>query len=166
MWLYNHVAGKDDLLDGLVDIAFGEIDLACDGGDWKTAMRRRATSAREVPARHRWAIGLMASRTRPGTSNLRHHDSVLRCLRESGFSIAMAAHAYSALDSYIPSFSGGAFATSLSRKTFIALATDFRRWARNRSKLSLSQSCSSVGSDWSRSAPGNFCSTFPRYFAG
>ena len=90
MSLYNHVASKDDLLDGLVDIVFGEIDLACDG-DWKTAMRRRAISTREVLARHRWAIGLMESRTRPGPSNLRHHDSVLRCLREAGFSIPMAA---------------------------------------------------------------------------
>ena len=104
MSLYNHVAGKDDLLDGLVDIVFGEIDLACDDGDWKRAMRGRAISAREVLARHRWAIGLMESRTRPGPSNLRHHDSVLRCLREAGFSIAMAAHAYSALDSYIYGF--------------------------------------------------------------
>jgi AcrR family transcriptional regulator len=104
MSLYNHVAGKDDLLDGLVDIVFSEIDLSCEGGDWKSAMRRRAISAREVLARHRWAIGLMESRTRPGPANLRHHESVLRCLRESGFSVPLAAHAYSALDSYIYGF--------------------------------------------------------------
>ena len=104
MSLYNHVAGKDDLLDGLVDIVFSEIDLSCEGGDWKAAMRRRAISAREVLARHRWAIGLMESRTHPGPANLRHHDSVLRCLRESGFSVPLAAHAYSALDSYIYGF--------------------------------------------------------------
>jgi len=103
MSLYNHIASKDDLLDSLVDIVFGEIDLACDG-DWKTAMRRRAISAREVLARHRWAIGLMESRTRPGPLNLRNHDSVLRCLREAGFSLAMTAHAYSAMDSYIYGF--------------------------------------------------------------
>ena len=104
MSLYNHVAGKDDLLDGLVDIVFSEIELSCEGGDWKAAMRRRATSAREVLARHRWAIGLMESRTHPGPANLRHHDSVLRCLREAGFSVPLAAHAYSALDSYIYGF--------------------------------------------------------------
>ncbi|HYM97555.1 MAG TPA: TetR/AcrR family transcriptional regulator C-terminal domain-containing protein [Candidatus Sulfotelmatobacter sp.] len=104
MSLYNHVADKDEVLDGLVDIVFSEIHLDCNGGDWKTAMRQRAISARDVLARHRWAIGLMESRSRPGPANLRHHDLVLRCLREAGFSIAMAAHAYSALDSYIYGF--------------------------------------------------------------
>ncbi len=104
MSLYNHVANKDELLDGLVDIVFSEIDLPCDGGDWKAAMRQRAISAREALARHRWAIGLMESRMHPGSANMRHHESVLRCLREAGFSVAMAAHAYSALDSYIYGF--------------------------------------------------------------
>jgi AcrR family transcriptional regulator len=104
MSLYNHVANKDDVLDGLVDIVFSEIDLRGDGRDWKAAMRRRAISAREVLASHRWAIGLMESRVHPGPATLRHHDSVLRCLREAGFSVAMAAHAYSALDSYIYGF--------------------------------------------------------------
>ena len=104
MSLYNHVANKDDVLDGLVDIVFSEIDLNCEGRDWKTAMRERAISTREVLARHRWAIGLMESRTHPGPANLRHHDAVLRCLREAGFSLPMAAHAYSALDSYIYGF--------------------------------------------------------------
>jgi len=104
MSLYNHVSGKEDLLDGLVDIVFSEIDLNCGGRDWKKAMRRRAISAREVLARHRWANGLMESRLHPGPETLRHHDAVLRCLREAGFSIAMSAHAYSALDSYIYGF--------------------------------------------------------------
>ena len=104
MSLYNHVANKEDLLDGLIDIVFGEIALECEDGDWKSAMRRRAISAREVLARHPWAVGLMESGTHPGPSTLRHHDSVLRCLREAGFSIAMAAHAYSAVDSYVYGF--------------------------------------------------------------
>ena len=104
MSLYNHVAGKEDLLDALVDIVFSEIDLACDGQQWKRAMRRRATSAREALGRHRWAIGLMESRLHPGPATLGHHDAVLRCLREAGFSIAMAAHAYSVLDSYVYGF--------------------------------------------------------------
>ena len=104
MSLYNHVAGKDDLLDGLVDIVFSEIELSCEDGDWRAAMRRRAISAREALAGHRWAIGLMESRTSPGPANLKHHESVLRCLREAGFSVALTAHAYSALDSYIYGF--------------------------------------------------------------
>ena len=104
MSLYNHVANKDDLLDGMVDLVFGEIGLPQTGADWKTAMRQRAFSARDALARHPWAIGLMESRRRPGPATLRHHDAVIGCLREAGFSIAMAAHAYSALDSYIYGF--------------------------------------------------------------
>jgi AcrR family transcriptional regulator len=104
MSLYNHVASKDAVLDGLVDIVFGEIELTCEGADWKAAMRRRAVSALAALTRHRWAVGLMESRTHPGPANLGHHDSVLRCLRTSGFSVAMAAHAYSALDSYVYGF--------------------------------------------------------------
>ena len=104
MSLYNHVRNKEDVLDGLVDIVFGEVELPCEGGDWKAAMRRRAISVSEALSRHRWAVGLMESRTHPGPTNLKHHDSVLRCLREAGFSVAMAAHAYSALDSYIYGF--------------------------------------------------------------
>jgi AcrR family transcriptional regulator len=104
MSLYNHVANKEELLDGLVDIVFSEIEVHCKEGDWKTAMRKRGISAREVLSRHRWAIGLMESRTNPGPATLHHHESVLRCLRESGFSIELAAHAYSALDSYIYGF--------------------------------------------------------------
>src|SRR6266702_7567822 len=101
---YNHVAGKDDLLDGMVDVVFGEIGPPPAGPDWKAAMRERAVAAREVLSRHTWAIGLMESRRRPGPETLRHHDAVLGSLREAGFSIEAAAHAYSVLDSYIYGF--------------------------------------------------------------
>jgi AcrR family transcriptional regulator len=104
MSLYNHVANKDDILDGLVDLVFGEIGLPAKGVGWKTAMRQRAIAAREVLARHPWAIGLLESRSRPGAATLRHHDAVIGCLREAGFSLAMAAHSYSLLDSYIYGF--------------------------------------------------------------
>ena len=104
MSLYNHVANKADLLDGMIDIVFAEIALPASGTDWRTAMQRRAISAREVLARHRWATGLMESRTTPGPATLRHHDTVLGTLRGAGFSIELAAHAYSALDSYIYGF--------------------------------------------------------------
>ncbi len=104
MSLYNHVANKDDILDGMIDLVFGEIGLPLREADWKTAMRQRAISAREVLARHPWAIGLMESRSTPGPATLRHHDAVIGCLREAGFSIALAAHAYSVLDSYIYGF--------------------------------------------------------------
>jgi AcrR family transcriptional regulator len=104
MSLYNHVANKEDMVDGMVDVVFGEIGLPPRGADWKTAMRQRAISAREVLARHPWAIGLMESRSRPGPATLQHHDAVIGCLREAGFSIPMTAHAYSLLDSYTYGF--------------------------------------------------------------
>ena len=104
MALYYHFANKERVLDGIVDLVFGEIDVPAIGADWKTAMRERAISVRDVLARHRWAIGLMESRTNPGPANLRHHDAVIGCLRAAGFDMAMAAHAYSALDAYIYGF--------------------------------------------------------------
>jgi AcrR family transcriptional regulator len=104
MSLYNHVANKGELLDGMVDLVFGEIDLPATTADWKTAMRQRAISAREVLARHRWAIGLMESRATPGPATLRHHDAVIGTLQAGGFPIALAAHAFSLLDSYIYGF--------------------------------------------------------------
>jgi AcrR family transcriptional regulator len=104
MSLYYHVASKDELLDGMVDVVYSEIDPPSSGADWKTAMRRVAVSAREALARHRWAIPLMESRRRPGPASLRHHDAVLGRLREAGFSIQSAVHAFSALDSYVHGF--------------------------------------------------------------
>ena len=104
MALYRHVANKDDLIDGMIDVVFGEIDVPSADGDWRTAMRRRAISVRDVLSRHRWAIGLMESRPNPGPANLRHHDAVIGSLRAGGFDMAMAAHAYSLLDGYIYGF--------------------------------------------------------------
>ena len=104
MALYRHVANKDDLIDAMVDVVFGEIGVPVGGGDWKTSMRRRAVAIREALARHRWAVGLMESRRTPGPANLRHHDAVIGRLRAAGFDVEMAAHAYSLLDSYIYGF--------------------------------------------------------------
>ena len=104
MSLYHHVANKDALLDGMVDLVFAEIELPAAGTDWKPAMRRRALSARAALRRHPWAIALMESRGTPGPANLRHHDAVLGCLRAAGFSVALTAHAYSLLDAYIYGF--------------------------------------------------------------
>lgn len=104
MSLYHYVANKDDLLDGMVDVVYTEIELPSADADWKTAMRQTAISAREALSRHRWAISLMESRTRPGPANLRHHDSVVGVFRAAGFSVEMAVHAFSTLDSYIYGF--------------------------------------------------------------
>ena len=104
MSLYNHVANKDELLDGMVDIVFGDIGLPSGADGWKAAMRYRAISARAVLSRHRWAIGLLESRSSPGPATLRHHDGVIGTLRAAGFSVEMAAHAFALLDSYIYGF--------------------------------------------------------------
>jgi AcrR family transcriptional regulator len=104
MSLYYYVAGKDEILDSIVDLVFSEIDLPSPGGDWQSQMRRRAVSARRALRRHPWAIGLMESRANPGPATLRHNDATLATLREAGFSVAMTAHAYALLDSYTYGF--------------------------------------------------------------
>jgi AcrR family transcriptional regulator len=104
MSLYHHVRNKEELLDGMVDLVFAEIELPDSRDDWQAAMRARAVSARDVLARHPWAITLMASRTTPGPANLRHHEAVTAALRKAGFSIRMATHANWLLDSYTYGF--------------------------------------------------------------
>jgi AcrR family transcriptional regulator len=104
MSLYNHVASKTDLLDGMVDIVFGEIDPPAVTGDWKAELRKRAVSTRAALNRHRWAIGEMEGRTTHGPNNLRLHDAVLGCLRAAGFSVEMTVRAMSVQDAYIYGF--------------------------------------------------------------
>jgi AcrR family transcriptional regulator len=104
MSLYHHVANKDAILDGIVDVVFGEIELPAGDVGWREAMRRRAISARQALRRHPWATALMESRPTPGPANLRHHDAVLGILRNAGFPVELAAHAYSLMDAYIYGF--------------------------------------------------------------
>lgn len=101
MSLYYYVPNKDELITGMVDIVFGEIDLPSLETEWKAAMRQRARSTREALNRHRWAVGLMESRATPGPASLRLHDTVLGYLRKAGFSIEQTIQAYSVLDAYI-----------------------------------------------------------------
>jgi AcrR family transcriptional regulator len=104
MTLYHYVPNKEALLDGMVEIVFAEIELPTTDVDWKTALRRRALSTRAALNRHRWAVGLMESRTTPGAASLRLHDAVLGVLREAGFSIELAIQAYSVQDAYVYGF--------------------------------------------------------------
>ncbi|TCC07834.1 TetR/AcrR family transcriptional regulator C-terminal domain-containing protein [Kribbella soli] len=104
MSVYYYVANKDEILDGIVDLVFSEIELPTPGGDWRAEIRRRADSARRVLRAHPWAIGLMESRTSPGPATLRHHDAVIATLRAAGFSPPLTAHAYALLDSYTYGF--------------------------------------------------------------
>ena len=103
MALYRHVANKDDLLDGMVDLVFGEVEIPRDVG-WRAAMRQRAVSMREALRRHPWAVDLMEAR-QPGPANLRYHNAGLACLREeAGLPIRDAIDAYNLMDSYIYGF--------------------------------------------------------------
>jgi AcrR family transcriptional regulator len=105
MSLYNHVANKEDIVDGLVDVVFSEIDVPEPGSvDWKVAMRGRAISVRAALNRHRWAVGLMEGRMNPGPANVHNHNAVMGCLREGGFAFRDAVHAYSVLDAYVYGF--------------------------------------------------------------
>jgi AcrR family transcriptional regulator len=104
MSLYNHVADKDDLLDGIVDLVVREIQVPSRADPWRTAMRQRAFSAHAVLLRHPWACGLLMSRANVGPAMLRYVDATIGCLHQAGFSLPMTDHAWNALDSYIYGF--------------------------------------------------------------
>jgi AcrR family transcriptional regulator len=104
MSLYHHVANKDAILDAMVDAVFAEFHAPRPGADWADEMRQRSRTARAALRRHPWAVGLMDSRRNAGFENLRHHDAVLGCLREAGFSLALAGHAFAALDAHLYGF--------------------------------------------------------------
>ena len=101
MTVYYYVKNKEEILDGIVDIVFSQIEMPTVGGNWRTELTRRAVSAREVLRRHSWAIPLVESRTSPGPATLRHHDAVLGVLRAGGFPPAATAHAYALLDAFL-----------------------------------------------------------------
>jgi AcrR family transcriptional regulator len=104
MSLYRHIGNKEEMLDGLVDRVFAEIEVPADASDWHDAMRRRAVSAHAALQRHPWAIGLMESRTQPGPATLGHHDAMLALLFRAGFDGRRATRVYNLLDSYIYGF--------------------------------------------------------------
>jgi AcrR family transcriptional regulator len=105
MALYNHVANKDDILDGIVERVLAEIPLPADDGDWKEEMRERAVAARRIFLRHPWAIGLLEAR-HAGSSpaRLSYYDAVLGCLRAAGFTATLSMQAFSIIDSFLYGF--------------------------------------------------------------
>jgi AcrR family transcriptional regulator len=105
MALYKHVTDKNELLDGMIDLVFAEVQIPIDV-DWRTALRARSSSMRQALLRHPWAVGRMETGT-PGPANLRHHNAVLQCLRrDAGFPFHMAVHAYNVMDAYVYGFAG------------------------------------------------------------
>jgi AcrR family transcriptional regulator len=101
MSLYKHVANKEAILDGVVELIVGQIEIPSQDTPWKQAMRMRAVSARGVLASHTWAIGLLETRGSMGQATMRYLDAILGNLRSAGFTIQNAVHAFWLLDSYV-----------------------------------------------------------------
>lgn len=129
MSLYNHVANKDEVLDGIVDVVVAEIDVPPPGTHWRTAMRQRAISAHEVLLAHPWAATLITSRFSIGPGMTRYLDATLGRLREGGFSVDGALDAWNALDSHIYGFTlqelGLPFAVEESAQVSADVLADF-----------------------------------------
>ena len=104
MALYRHVASKEELLDGMVDVVFGEMYAPAITGKWINELRGRGISARTALRRHPWAVGLMETRMHPGPASAVHHNATMGCLREAGFPFRQAVHAYNLLDCYTYGF--------------------------------------------------------------
>lgn len=133
MSLYHHVASKEALLDGMVDRVFAEIELPEPSANWRDVMRRRTAAVRDALQRHPWALHFMDSRRTPGPATLAHHNAVIGCLRAAGFSVALTAHAYAVLDSFLYGFllteqslpfQTADEAQQVARKIFAQLPTD------------------------------------------
>ena len=104
MSLYRHIGNKEEMLDGLVDRVFAEIELPQEADGWRDAMRRRAVSAHDALRRHPWAIGLMESRSQPGPATLGLLDANVAVLLRAGFSGRQATRVYNIVDSYVYGF--------------------------------------------------------------
>ncbi len=105
MSLYNHVAGKEDLLDGMADQVVAEIDPATDDGDWKQALRTRILSARRTMQRHPWASAVITTRTKASPVMMKYMDSIGGMMLAGGFSVDLMHHAFHALGSRVLGFS-------------------------------------------------------------
>jgi AcrR family transcriptional regulator len=104
MALYKHVANKDELLDGMIDVVVGEIDPPPDGTDWKSAIRQRVLSARGALLRHPWASRVIESRSTATPAVLAYMDSMIGIFRAGGFSIDLTHHAMHAMGSRLLGF--------------------------------------------------------------
>ena len=128
MSLYNHVANKDDIRDGIVDLVLSEIEVPSNDTDWKAAVRQSAISAHEVFLRHPWACSLMMATTGVSPARLHWMESLLGTLRHAGFSADLTHHAYHALDSHITGFTLWQVSFPFNTQAELAdLAENFRR---------------------------------------
>ena len=104
MSLYYHVSNKDEILDGMVDHVIAQIEMQPGGDDWKTGMRRQIMAAREVMARHQWAIEVLETRQTMSPAIMRYFDTVGGLFRQGGFSVDLMHHAMHALGSRVLGF--------------------------------------------------------------
>ena len=104
MSLYNHVANKEDVLDGIVELLAGEVDLAADVADWKEAIRRRAISAHELFWQHPWVCNLWMTAGTLGVARMRFADAQLRNLREGGLPDHLVYHGFHVLQGHVLGF--------------------------------------------------------------
>jgi AcrR family transcriptional regulator len=127
MSLYNHVANKDEILAGMIELVASEIELPSDEADWKAAVRRSSISSRDVLVRHRWASGIWLSSQGGGSARLRHADWLLRTLREAGLSKELTYHAFHILESYVLGFTLQQLNFPYNVEELPALAANFLR---------------------------------------
>ena len=109
MSLYTHIRGKDDLLDGMVDVVVGEIPIDVEGSDWRTIIHRQVLAARSVMLRHRWAARIIETRSAPGPATLRYMEAVTGIVLAGGFSVDLTHHALHVLGSRVLGFSQDLF---------------------------------------------------------
>jgi len=105
MALYKHVANKDELLDGMIDVVVAEIDPPIQGVNWNTTMRERILSARRALLRHPWATSVLESRGEPTPTVIGYIDSMMGVFLDGGFSIALMHHSMHVMGSRMLGFS-------------------------------------------------------------
>jgi AcrR family transcriptional regulator len=105
MAIYHHVANKEEILDGIVDLVYGEIELPVVGGEWRAEMLRRSESMRQVLRRHGWSLALFNSRRSPGEATIGHHNAVIGVFLAAGFSYEQTSLAVAFIDAYVLGFS-------------------------------------------------------------
>ena len=141
MAFYRHVSGKDELLDGMIDVVVGEIDCPVDGLEWKSVLRARILSARAALLRHPWARRVMESKTVPTPTVLEYMDSTIAILLFGGLSVNLTHHALHALGSRIFGFTQELYNDSQNAAPMQAeAAAEFARRFPNAATIALTRS--------------------------
>jgi len=122
MSLYRHVANKEDLLDGMLDLVVGEWELSQAEGDWADAIRASARSVHDALRRHRWAARLLVTGVRMQPARLAYMDALLATLRRGGFAVDRTYYLYHLIDGFI-------FGFSLWEIAYTSTAPDFQERA-------------------------------------